>query len=99
LGLVNLSNLTSVNTKLAAAGEKMRRRLRAMGRRGAGYLLKVWEDATVEGAGCYMRRPGERMPPPPPPRGGPAVPIKEHEQASRHTIVTGGLLRCGLGRR
>jgi len=71
LGLVNLSNLTSVNTKLAAAGEKMRRRLRAMGRRGAGYLLKVWEDATVEGAGCYMRRPGERMPPPPPPRGGP----------------------------
>lgn len=49
----------------------LRRRLRATGRRWAGYLLKLWADATVEEAGCYLRRPGERMPPPPPPRGGP----------------------------
>ena len=71
LGLVNLSNVNLSNVKLAGPGEKMRRRLRARGRRWAGYLLKLWEEATVEGANCYMRRPGERMPPPQPPRGGP----------------------------
>ena len=65
MGLVDLSNV-----KLAGPGETMRRRLRALGRWG-GYLLKLWEDASVEGSNCYMRRPGERMPPPQPPRGGP----------------------------
>jgi hypothetical protein len=59
LGLVNLSNLT------------MRRGLRALGRRWAGYLLKLWDDAAANGPECYMRWPGERMPPPEPPRGGP----------------------------
>ena len=57
--------------KLAGSRAWLRRRLRALGRRWAGYLLKLWEEATVEGANCYMRRPGERMPPPQPPGGGP----------------------------
>ena len=62
---MNLSNV-----KLAGTGESMRRRVRALGRRWAGYLLKVWQEATAEGTQCYMRHPGERMPPPDPPRGG-----------------------------